>query len=433
MEFDEIINRELTITVVGLGYVGLPAALAFHELGFKVNGIDISERVIESLHNGVDPLVDSTSELSIPVNSENWNVTSSYGEEIKDSDVIIITVPTPVNSSLEPNLEFIESAANEVINIINDDRTVVILESTVFPGVTRRIIGGLANDLGKEIVLAYCPERVSPGDSSSSVNSVSRVLGCDDEEYGAILAQLYSEITSGGCTYVGKIEVAETAKLIENVQRDIDIAFANELAIVLPGIGVDVEDVLKAASTKWNFHRHTPGIGVGGHCIPVDPYYYISFVEKMGGNSMISKSARAINRRMPEFASKEILEILEGHRSPKSLVLGFSYKPELGDCRETPVLPLILNLLNSGVRVTLFDPIVSMDEIPEGVEWTDNPIDLETDLVILATAHESILNLNWAKMLERCSTKTVYDGRRRLNKSDLEEMGWEYRGVGVPK
>jgi len=429
----EINQRKLTISVIGLGYVGLPTAISFFDLGFKVNGIDISSRVIEKLRRGEDPLIDSTSKLVIPLESENWNVSEEYGTNIDESDIIIITVPTPIDENDSPNLEFIYSATREVLENISSPGKVVILESTVFPGVTREIIGGLAEKMEREIILAYCPERVSPGDSENTVSNVSRVIGCDNREMGESLAFLYSQITGGGCTFVGKVEVAEAAKLIENVQRDIDIAFTNELAILLPKIGIDVEEVLEAASTKWNFHRHSPGIGVGGHCIPVDPYYYISLSSRLGEKSEISRSARMVNRRMPTYAAGEICEILADAGGSRCLILGYSYKPELGDCRETPVRPLIQNLLESGIEVYLFDPNISESDVPEGVVWVENPLNLENDLVVIATAHRQIIELDWSTMLEECTTKTIYDGRRSFSRPVMENEGWKYRGIGVPK
>ena len=433
MDISDVNSRELVISVVGLGYVGLPTAISLHNLGFKVNGIDISEKIVNSLRMGMDPLNDSTSELEIPVESEKWSVSESFGENIGESDIIIITVPTPIDNNDSPNLEHVRSASMDVLRNITSSGKVIILESTVFPGVTREIIGGIADEMGKNAILAYCPERVSPGETGNSVSNVSRIIGCDNEEIGKTLASLYSEMTSGGCTFVGKIEVAEAAKLIENVQRDIDIAFANELSIVLPMIGIDVEDVLEAASTKWNFHRHKPGIGVGGHCIPVDPYYYISLSERVGEISKISKSARELNRRMPEFAADEIWKILGEGRGRRALVLGYSYKPELGDCRETPVEPLIKNLQEKGVSVILFEPNISKDEKTEGAEWCENPLDVVCDIVIIATAHRCIVDLDWEKMLEGCTTKIIFDGRRVLCKDNMQEIGWDYKGIGVPK
>ena len=201
---------------------------------------------------------------------------------------------------------------------------------------TRKVLGELCESMGLNndiVTLAYCPERVNPGDFERGIESVSQIVGCDDQVVGSQLARLFAKITNESSTYVGKMEVAEASKLIENVQRDIDIALANELAMVLPRIGIDVEEVLAAAATKWNFHRHTPGIGVGGHCIPVDPYYYIELSEKAGFPSLLASASRKINNSMPENSADEILTILSGKTKPRVLILGYSYKANVGDTR----------------------------------------------------------------------------------------------------
>ena len=239
----------------------------------------------------------------------------------------------------------------------------------MYPGITNKIADEIAEVLflnpEEDFSLAYSPERISPGDIGKSASDVARIVGSNDPMVGAELAEMYSKITAGGCTHVGPIEVAEAAKMVENTQRDIDIAFVNELAVVLPKMGVDVRDVLDAAETKWNFHRHDPGIGVGGHCIPVDPYYYIQFSEMAGSKSMMSPIAREINESMPKHAAGIISSKLPDRGG--ILILGTSYKPNVGDIRETPVFPLIRELLEAGFRVHAWDPINQEDDyLPNG-------------------------------------------------------------------
>ena len=439
MTLKEVIGDE-TICVVGLGYVGLPTAIAFHSAGFRVIGVDVSERVVEVLNNGESPLIDSSSSLVIPLDSEKWMITDDFQEAIPASDVILITVPTPVNPDNSPNLSYVESAAKSVLkNVDRTKRTAVVLESTVYPGVTRRILGSECERLGlstEMVTLAYCPERVNPGDFERGIESVSQIVGCDDAELGLHLETLFGKITQEGSTYVGKMEVAEASKLIENVQRDIDIALANELAMVLPRIGVDVEDVLSAAATKWNFHRHTPGIGVGGHCIPVDPYYYIELSENAGFPSMLASSSRKINNSMPINAANEILTILHSKNTPRILILGYSYKANVGDIRETPVEPLASYLKEGGCEVLIHDPLVDREEIPNWAEVVSEPTKCkDLDLVIMATYHEEYNFSNtrfWKKMFSIMKRAIIYDGRRVLPREDMESSGWLYYGVGAP-
>ena len=251
-------------------------------------------------------------------------------------------------------------------------------------------------------------------------------------EIGTYLSNIYSKITSGGCQYVGDIKVAEAAKMIENTQRDIDIAFVNELARVLPKIGVNTEEVLRAASSKWNFHIHDPGIGVGGHCIPVDPYYYIELCKSVGESGELSRTARKINEGMPKFAVSEIFRVTKG-KLGSVLVLGYSYKPEVGDTRETPVKDLILGLAKKGVGVRVWDPYVSEDEIPDESRFEEDVYEAAegVDAIILATAHERCINLNWEELARRVSRLILYDGRGKLSDKGLIEYGWEYHGIGV--
>jgi len=432
--------EEMTISVVGLGYVGLPTALALHKAGFEVYGVDISENVIETLKSGGSPFVDESSELFIPVDSESWNVTSDFGEAIPKSDIVLITVPTPVTESNEPDLSFVISASRSILQSVNtNSRTIVTLESTVYPGVTRKELGAICDELGltqnEEVFLAYSPERVSPGESNRTVDSVARIVGCDSREVGELLSGIYSLITKAGSTYVGSIEVAEASKLIENVQRDIDLAFVNELSTILPQIGIDVEEVLDAASTKWNFHRHTPGIGVGGHCIPVDPYFYISLSQGVGSETKLGLAARKMNESMPEKSFLMISQFLEreGINAKKALVLGFSYKSETGDSRETPVRELTDLLVSSGIETFVWDPYVDPLEFPDWVTSLESPVD-ETgfDLVVLATAHEACISIDWENLHSLCKNHALFDGRRALVPSKMKDIGWRYHGVGYP-
>ena len=429
------------ICIVGLGYVGLPTALAFHESGYTILGIDVSENTINLLNQGKNPLIDATSNQIIPNSSDRWKVSTDF-KEIKNSDIILITVPTPVNEDKSPNLSYVVTASTSVLdNIDRNKKTTIVLESTVYPGVTRKVLGKLLQErdikIGKEVEIAYCPERVSPGDEGRTVGSVARVIGCDDEGEGENLARIYSSITTKSSTYVGKIEVAEAAKMVENLQRDIDIALSNELSIVLSRIGVDVEEVLSAAATKWNFHRHTPGIGVGGHCIPVDPYYYIELANKVGYNSILSKTARDINEGMPRIAASEIMNKIGKNNNMgkiKILILGYSYKPELGDTRETPVKELVEILNKNDFEVILWDPLVNEDEIPDFVNKINDPYCLkEVEMIVLATAHKEILNLDWDLLGTTCTNKRIYDGRRVLDKNKFRNKHWDISGIGIPE
>ncbi|MDP6640483.1 MAG: nucleotide sugar dehydrogenase [Candidatus Poseidoniaceae archaeon] len=345
-----IASSELSVAIIGLGYVGLPTAIGFLDAGFKVWGVDISERTIECLTRGENPTGDPDLDDIIPdIANPNWNITTDTAQAVSQSHVVLVTVPTPVTHDLKPDLSYVVNAGRAVFESIErGSNTIVVLESTVYPGVTAEtwlpLIEELGLEVGIDVTIAYCPERFNPGDAARGVRQVARVIGCADEAVGADLVQFYAKLTSEDVRYVGKIEVAEASKLIENVQRDVNIALVNELARIFPEIGVDVEDVLSAAATKWNFHRYTPGVGVGGHCIPVDPYYMIQRARQVGVPAELITAGRAVNRSMPNHVAEVIFELIYKAGIPagegRVLLLGWSYKPEVGDPRETPAEPL---------------------------------------------------------------------------------------------
>ena len=307
-------DGNLTVGIIGLGYVGLPTAIGFHDAGFNVWGVDISERTVRMVLAGENPTGDPDVNDIIPdPNSSRWNITTSTSEAVPHCDVVLVTVPTPVTDDLKPDLTYVLGAGRSVFESIErGSRTIVVLESTVYPGVTAQtwlpLVEELGMEIGNDVEIAYCPERFNPGDPAHGVRQVARVVGCSNSDVGEGLVELYRRLTSEDVRYVGKLEVAEAAKVIENVQRDINIALVNELARIFPELGVDVEDVLSAAATKWNFHRYTPGVGVGGHCIPVDPYYMMQRAADVGVPAELITAARAVNRTMPLLLQPSLMK-----------------------------------------------------------------------------------------------------------------------------
>jgi nucleotide sugar dehydrogenase len=351
-------------------------------------------------------------------------------------------VPTPITHDLKPDLSYVEAAGREVFESIRPGSgTIVVLESTVYPGVTAQtwlpIIEELGLKIGADVEIAYCPERFNPGDKAHGVRSVARVIGCSNPEVGEILVNLYSQLTTEDVRYVGKLEIAEAAKVIENVQRDINIALVNELARIFPAMDVDVEDVLSAAATKWNFHRYTPGVGVGGHCIPVDPYYMIQRAADVGVPAGLITAARAVNRSMPSHVASVVTDLMWNAGVPpgeaKVLLLGWSYKAEVGDPRETPAEPLAATLIGKNITVGAWDPHIDSSLYPEDVVPVNDITEAKGyDLVILVTAHKACLDVDWSDLLSKMRTPNVYDGRRVLDLEKLQAMGWKAHAVGRP-
>ncbi len=436
-------NADMSVGIIGLGYVGLPTAIGFHDAGFTVWGVDVSERTVEMVRAGKNPTGDPDVDRIVPApGAERWNITTSTAEAVPECDIVLVTVPTPVTHDLKPDLSYVEAAGQAVFEAIpKGSNTIVVLESTVYPGVTAQtwmpIIKQLGLHVGEDVEIAYCPERFNPGDTAHGVRSVARVIGCTNPEVGKALVKLYSQLTSEDVHYVGKLEVAEAAKVIENVQRDINIALVNELARILPAMDVDVEDVLSAAATKWNFHRYTPGVGVGGHCIPVDPYYMIQRASDVGVPAGLITAARAVNRSMPNHVAQVIVDILWkaglSAESTKVLFLGWSYKAEVGDPRETPAEPLAEALQQRGIQVSVYDPHIDPETFPDSVEVIEDLTKAEGhDLAVLVTAHKACVELDWASLAKTMPTPRIYDGRRVLDLDALSEQGWSCFAVGRP-
>ena len=440
---EKIGKGDLTVGIIGLGYVGLPTAIGFHDAGFTVWGVDVSQRTVDMVKAGKNPTGDPDVDDIVPAaGTERWHITTSTAQAVPHCDVVLVTVPTPITHDLKPDLSYVEAAGRAVFEAIpKGSNTIVVLESTVYPGVTAQtwlpIVEELGLVIGEDVEIAYCPERFNPGDAAHGVRQVARVIGCSNPEVGKALVALYSKLTSEDVRYVGKLEVAEAAKVIENVQRDINIALVNELARIFPALDVDVEDVLSAAATKWNFHRYTPGVGVGGHCIPVDPYYMIQRAADVGVPAGLITAARAVNRSMPNHVAQVLVNILWKAgltaENTKVLLLGWSYKAEVGDPRETPAEPLAAALHEKGIGVGVYDPHLSAEGMPEHVEWVES---LESaqgyDMAVLVTAHRACVEIDWAGLLQRMNTPLLYDGRRVLPLSELETMGWETFAVGRP-
>ena len=436
-------KKDITIGIIGLGYVGLPTAIGFHDADFTVWGVDVSKHTVDMVLQGKNPTGDPDVDDIVPQpNTKRWHITTSAAEAVPHCDVILVTVPTPITHDLKPDLSYVEAAGRNVFQSIQKgSRTIVVLESTVYPGVTAHtwlpIIKELDLEIGIDVEIAYCPERFNPGDAAHGVRQVARVIGCTNPEVGKALVSLYSKLTTQDVRYVGKIEVAEAAKVIENVQRDINIALVNELARILPALDVDVEDVLSAAATKWNFHRYTPGVGVGGHCIPVDPYYMIQRAADVGVPAGLITAARAVNRSMPSHVAGVLSDLMWNAGVPagaaKVLLLGWSYKAEVGDPRETPAEPLAQTLMSKGIEVGAWDPHIESTDYPEGVIVIEDINDAKDyDIAVLVTAHKACVDLDWQSLLENMRTPLLYDGRRVLNLSELETMGWQTHAVGRP-
>ena len=389
-----------TVCVVGLGYVGLPLAVAFDQEGKDVVGYDVDERKVERLSAGVD----TTGDLGDEVIAEGdvWFTTSPSA--IGDADYVIVTVPTPIDDMQNPNLAYVE-AAGETIGEYVHPGTTIVLESTVFPGATEDVLVPAIEETsgftaGEEFYVGYSPERASPGDTGRGVRDVRKIVSGMNDEVRDDLVRLYGSIVDAGVYPAPDIQTAETAKVIENVQRDMNIALVNELSIVCENMGLKTEEVLDAAATKWNFHGdYRPGL-VGGHCIPVDPFYLVYRSEREGFSPKLILQGREINKYMPKHVADLTLRGLNQCgkvlQESRVLVLGLSYKPNVGDIRTSEISGVIDQLTEFGVEVVGYDPHADGDACREsfGIEVQEELSFEGFDGLVLATAHDEFRSLD---------------------------------------
>lgn len=352
------ISAKTKVAVIGLGYVGLPLAVALAR-HFDTAGFDISARRVDELKKGHDRTGEIDKER---MKASTLKLTSSVGD-IKGFDVYIVTVPTPVDDHNKPDLTPVRSACNTVAPLIKKG-SIVVFESTVYPGVTEEVCGPLLEKgsglkCGKDFFLGYSPERINPGDKEHTVDRITKVISGQTPEVVEALADLYGAVTTGGTFRAANIRAAEAAKVIENAQRDINIAFVNEITMIFQKLGLSAYDVLDAAGTKWNFLNFKPGL-VGGHCIGVDPFYLAERAKEINHNPEIILSGRKINDGMGDFIAERITAQIPG--GGRILVLGLTFKENVPDLRNSKVIDVIRGLERRGFRAHVHDPHADAEE-----------------------------------------------------------------------
>lgn len=420
-----------TIAIIGLGYVGLPLALLVDKKGYKVIGIDINHEKIALLKQRVSPFADEN--IIKELKASSLQATSDYSK-VKYADIVIICVPTPIYDNHTPNLEPIKLACENIAEYLQKEQ-LIILESTVNPGVSENIIlpilekkSGLK--AGKNFYLAHCPERVNPGDKKWNVQNIPRVVGSLEKVGLQKAMKFYQSIISGEIKAMKSLKEAEAAKIIENTFRDINIAFVNELAKSFDKLGIDLFDVIKGASTKpFAFLPHYPGCGIGGHCIPVDPYYLIERAQKSGFDHKFLKLAREINNSMPAYTVDLLIKSLNDiNKSVKGTnvgVLGLSYKANIDDIRESPAYEIIKLLKKLKANIHIYDPFIAKQStVKSFTELLE-----KSEVLILATAHKEFIKMDLNKLKDN-KIKIVVDGRNCLDKDKIKNLRIIYKGIG---
>jgi len=397
--FEDFLKGKEKIGVVGLGYVGLPLAVLFSKK-FKVVGYDIDESRIEELKRGFD----RTGEVNLKeANLKNIRFTSS-SKELRECKFIVITVPTPIDEHKIPDLRPLKSATKTVAENLSRG-SVVVYESTVYPGLTEEVcVPLLEKESGlrylKEFKVGYSPERVNPGDKEHTIEKIVKVVSGCDRETGELLKEIYGSVIEAGVHLAPNIKTAEAAKVIENTQRDLNIALINELALIFHRLGIDTRDVLEAAGTKWNFLKFEPGL-VGGHCIGVDPYYLTFKAQEIGYHPEVILAGRRINDSMGKFIAESTVKLMikEGKQilDSKVLIMGITFKENIKDIRNSKVVDIYKELLSFGVKPFVYDPYADSEEVKReyGIDLLSSPKDgAPYDAVIVAVKHREFLSLD---------------------------------------
>lgn len=430
--YEKLVNKKENLSLVGLGYVGMPIAVAFAR---KINviGFDLNEKKIDLYKAGIDP----TREVGNDVIKATTVHFTANETELKKAKFHIVAVPTPVNDDHTPDLSPVEGAS-EILGRNLTKGSVVVFESTVYPGVTEDICVPILEresglKCGVDFKIGYSPERINPGDKVHRLETIKKIVSGMDEETLDCVAKVYELVVDAGVHRAESIKVAEAAKVIENSQRDINIAFMNELSIIFNKMGIDTQSVLKAAGTKWNFLNFYPGL-VGGHCIGVDPYYLTYKAEELGYHSQIILSGRRINDDMGKYVAENcVKKLIASDKSVKNArvaILGFTFKENCPDTRNTKVIDIVKELKEYGINPVIADPEADADEAKRlyGIEFTKIENINNMDAVILAVAHTefSSFSIDQINELYGKGKKVLLDIKGLLNRKEYENAGYEY-------
>ena len=434
--YEKIVKREEALSLVGLGYVGMPIAIEFAKRGVKVIGFDLNAEKIATYKSGIDPTREVGDEAI-----RNTTVEFTADESsLRDARFHIVAVPTPVNADHTPDLRPVEGASR-ILGRNLTKGSIVVFESTVYPGVTEEICVPILEKesglkCGVDFKVGYSPERINPGDKVHRLNTITKIVSGMDEETLEEVANVYKIVVDAGVHKAESIKVAEAAKVIENSQRDINIAFMNELSIIFNKMGIDTKAVLEAAGTKWNFLPFRPGL-VGGHCIGVDPYYLTYKAEQLGYHSQIILSGRRINDDMGKYVVESLVKKLikadVSIKNARVAILGFTFKENCPDTRNTRVIDNVNELAEYGITPVVADPAADAEEARReyGIEFVDMNSIKDMDAVVLAVAHNEFMDLSMEDMdrfykQEANDKKVLLDIKGLLNRKEYEAAGYVY-------
>ena len=432
LRFDDLLNKKESLSLVGLGYVGMPIAVAFAK---KINviGFDLNKEKIDLYKSGVDP----THEVGDEAIKASTVQFTANEEDLRKARFHIVAVPTPVYEDHTPDLTPVEGASR-ILGRNLTKGSVVVFESTVYPGVTEDVCVPILEKesglkCGVDFKVGYSPERINPGDKVHRLETITKIVSGMDEETLDLVAKVYELVVAVGVHRAPCIKVAEAAKVIENSQRDVNIAFMNELSIIFNKMGIDTKSVLEAAGTKWNFLKFTPGL-VGGHCIGVDPYYLTYKAEDLGYHSQIILSGRRINDSMGKYVAenciKTLIKVDKHVKNARVAILGFTFKENCPDTRNTKIIDIVNELKEYGITPVIADPAADADEAKwlYGMEFVDISAIKDMDAVVLAVAHDCFKELSQDDIAKFYGDgkKIMIDIKGLLDRKAYETAGYEY-------
>lgn len=429
----KIKNKEITVGVVGLGYVGLPLAVEKAKAGFKTIGFDVQKAKVDLVNSGTNYIGDVVDDdLKQIVEKGMLKATNDFSF-VKDVDFIAICVPTPLDRHQQPDISYVKSSAEEIAKYITKG-TMVVLESTTYPGTTEELLKPILESsglkCGEDFYLGFSPERVDPGNKQFKTKNTPKVVGAIEKDAREVIAAMYRAVLEGDVYEVSSPAVAEMEKILENTYRNINIGLANEMAILCNRMGIDYWEVVDAAKTKpYGFQAFYPGPGLGGHCIPLDPYYLSWKAREYGFHTSMIESSMMVNDKMPEYCVERSMEILNRHKKAlngsKVLVLGVAYKNDIDDYRESPAIRVIEKLKEAGADTDFYDPWIAEykdnGQVFAGIEKIDEDIVAGYDLVLIAAAHTNI-DYN---MIQK-NAKAIFDTRNAMkdieNRENIEVL-----------
>ena len=399
---NKIKNKEITVGVVGLGYVGLPLAVEKAKAGFKTIGFDVQKAKVDMVnagHNYIGDVVDD--DLKKSVDDGMLRATTDFGF-VKDVDFIAICVPTPLDAHQQPDISYVKSSAENIAKHLTKG-TMVVLESTTYPGTTEELLKPILESsglkCGEDFYLGFSPERVDPGNKQFKTKNTPKVVGAIGDDAREVIAAMYRAVLEGDVYEVSSPAVAEMEKILENTYRNINIGLANEMAMLCHKMGIDYWEVVDAAKTKpYGFQAFYPGPGLGGHCIPLDPYYLSWKAREYGFHTSMIESSMMVNDGMPEYCVERAMAILNRHKKAlngsKVLVLGVAYKNDIDDYRESPAIKVIEELKKAGAETDFYDPWISeykdKGQVFKGIEKIDEKIIAGYDIIVITAAHTNI-------------------------------------------